>query len=260
MSLITLTSDLGDSSHYPAIVKGVIYSLYAQARIVDLNHNVPNFDIMEAAFMLQHTYPAYPPGSIHLVAVDPEPGLSPEGIAVACDGHFFIGPNNGVLSLVCEGKPAQSVAIAHEGLLKGGYPRSFRAARLFAPTAAFLASGGQLDEIGPSTPLRDLRWGEPTYASNCLRGKIIHIDKFGNAITNIRRGNFLQIKQDRRFEIFIRSVRLRRIVNTYSDVAKADALAIFGEGEQLEIAMREASAAELLGLKVHDMITIEFSS
>ncbi|RMG57818.1 MAG: hypothetical protein D6722_24340, partial [Bacteroidetes bacterium] len=108
-------------------------------------------------------------------------------------------------------------------------------------------------------PLRELRWGEPSYSGNCLRGKIIHIDKFGNAITNIHREGFMALKQQRRFEIFIRNVRLRRIVNTYADVAKADALAIFGESAHLEIAMREASAAELLGLKVHDMITIEFS-
>ncbi|MEL6676893.1 MAG: SAM hydroxide adenosyltransferase, partial [Bacteroidota bacterium] len=98
-----------------------------------------------------------------------------------------------------------------------------------------------------------------SYTGNCLRGKVIHIDKFGNAITNIERKGFMDIKQERRFEIFIRNVRLQRIVNTYSDVNKADALAIFGESNQLEIAMREASAAELLGLKVHDMITIEFN-
>ena len=181
------------------------------------------------------------------------------GVVVYCEGQYLVGPNNGVLSLICAGKSYECVAIQNEALFQAKYPKSFRAARIFGPTAAFLASGATLDEIGQPTELQDLRWGEPSYSGNCLRGKIIHIDKFGNAITNINRIGFLDIKQDRRFEIFIRNIRLKRIVNTYSDVSKADALAFFGESNNLEIAMREASASELLGLKVHDMITIEFN-
>lgn len=258
MPIISLTSDLGYSSHYAAVVKGVILSLYPGATLVDVSHDVPNFDVMEAAYIVKHTFEAFPAGSIHIVAVDPEHAQADSAVVVQYRDHFFVGPNNGVLSLICDGQADACVRVEHQGLIQQGYPRSFRAARVFAPTAAFLASGGTLEEIGPETELFDLRWGEPSFAGNCLRGKIIYIDKFGNAITNISKEHFLELKQDRPFEIFIRSVRLRRIVNTYSDVNKADALAIFGESNQLEIAMREASAAQLLGLKVHDMITIEF--
>ena len=259
MSVITLTSDLGDGSHYAAIVKGVILSLYPAAQIIDITHNIANFDIMHAAYVLKHTYPAYPKGSIHVVAIDPDHTKPETGIVIRFDDQYFVGPNNGVMSLICDGKEAECFEIQNEGLIHQAYPKSFRAARFFAPTAAFLATGGTLDEIGEPTEMRDLRWGEPSYAGNCLRGKVIHIDKFGNAITNIEKNGFLNIKKGRRFEIFIRNVRLKRIVNTYSDVSKADALAIFGESNHLEIAMREASAAELLGLKIHDMITIEFN-
>jgi S-adenosylmethionine hydrolase len=174
--------------------------------------------------------------------------------------QYFVGPNNGVMSLISDGEESQCIEIEHEGLINDRYPRSFRAARVFAPTAAFLASGGPLEEIGKPIEVKELRWGEPTYTNNCLRGKIIHIDKFGNAITNIHKPNFMDLKEGRSFEIYVRSLRLRRIVTTYSDVGKADALAIFGENGHLEIGMREASAAELLGLSVHDMITIEFKS
>ena len=259
MPIITLTSDLGDSSHYPAILKGIILSLFPSVTLVDVTHNIPDYDLLEAAYVVQHTYPAYPAGSIHMVAIDPDHGELATGIVMAYEGQYFIAPNNGVLSLICNSKVREAVEIQHEGLLKPAYPASFRAARTFAPTAAFLASGGTLEEIGELIAIKELKWGEPSYSGNCLRGKIIHIDKFGNAITNIRKKGFLEIKQNRRFEIFIRNVRLKRIVNTYSDVAKADALAIFGESQNLEIAMREASASELLGLKVHDMITIEFN-
>lgn len=258
MPIVTLTSDLGYSSHYAAVVKGVILSLYPSANLVDVSHNIPNFDIMEAAYVVKHSYLAFPKGTIHLVAIDPESAQSNEGVVMQYDEHYFIGPNNGVMSLICDGKDALCVKIENEGLVNDNYPKSFRAARIFGPTAAFLASGGTLEEIGEEVEINDLRWGAPSYTGNCLRGKIIYIDKFGNAITNIQKAYFLELKRDRSFEIFIRSVRLRRIVNTYSDVSKTDALAIFGESHNLEIAMREASAAQLLGLKVHDMITIEF--
>lgn len=256
MPIITLTSDLGDNSHYPAVVKGIILSMFPEVRLVDLTHNIANFDLMEAAYMVKNTFPAFPKGSIHLMAVDPDQG---QAVVLKHQGHYFIGPNNGILSLITNNGLMEAHFVKNEGLIREDYPPSFMAARVLAPTAAFLASGGTLEEVGPTIPLNILKWGAPSYSNNCLRGKIIHIDKFGNAITNIEKEDFLSIKTGRRFEIFIRSVRLKRIVNTYSDVSKADALAIFGESNHLEIAMREASAADLLGLKVHDMITIEFS-
>lgn len=257
MPIITLTSDLGDDSHYPAVVKGIILAMFPDARLVDVTHNISNFDLVEAAYMLKNTYPAFPEGSIHVVAVDPD---QQDTVVLAYDGQYFVGPNNGILSLITDDQTREAHLVENEGLVRNDYPLSFMAARVFAPTAAFLASGGTLEEVGPAIPMNVLKWGKPSYSNNCLRGKIIHIDKFGNAITNIEKRGFLYLKEGRRFEIFIRSVRLKRIVNTYSDVSKADALAIFGESDHLEIAMREASAADLLGLKVNDMITIEFTS
>ncbi|MDP5171444.1 MAG: SAM-dependent chlorinase/fluorinase [Bacteroidia bacterium] len=260
MPIITLTSDLGDGSHYSAIVKGAILRLLPSANLVDVTHTISNYDIMHAAYVVGRSFRAFPEGTVHVVAVDPEQAEEQaEAIAVAWEGHYFVGPNNGVLSLICDQLPVESRRIVMSSVLLDQYPRSFRAARVFAPAAAFLASGGELEELGPEVPLKDLRWGDPSYSNNCLRGKIIHIDRFGNAITNIHKNEFLELKMERRFEIFIRNVRLRRIVTTYSDVSKADALAIFGESDRLEIAMRETSAAELLGLKLHDMITIEFT-
>lgn len=256
MPIITLTSDLGDGSHYPAVVKGIILSMFPEARLVDVTHNIANFDLMEAAYMVKNTFPAFPAGSIHIVAVDPD---QKQAIVLKHKNQFFIGPDNGILSLITDEQESEAHLVENEGMIRKDYPASFMAARVFAPTAAFLASGGTLEEIGSAISLNILKWGAPSYSNDCLRGKIIHIDKFGNAITNIEKNGFLNLKNGRRFEIFIRNVRLKRIVNTYSDVSKADALAIFGESNHLEIAMREASAADLLGLKVHDMITIEFS-
>jgi S-adenosyl-L-methionine hydrolase (adenosine-forming) len=259
MAIITLTSDLGKSSHYPAVVKGLILTRFPQATLIDVTHSVPSFDLMQAAYMVHNTQAAFPPGTVHVVAIDPDQDDS-EGVVMHYRDQYFVGPNNGVMSLICDGRVKEGISVAHTDLIDERYSRSFRAGRVFAPVAAFLGSGAPFSEVGHRAPLKDLRWGEPSYNGTCLRGKIIYIDKFGNAITNIRRDNFLQLKQERRFEIFVRNMRLRRIVNTYADVPKADALAIFSQGGHLEIAMREASAAQLLGLKIHDMITIEFNA
>ena len=259
MSIITLTTDFGQQDHYVAVLKGIIYSLNPEVRLVDITHNVPDYDIMAAAFSVKNTFEAFPPGSIHLIGVDPKDRQINGGIVVLSQGHYFIGPDNGVISLICRKNIDQCVSIEKESLTLAQYPVSFRAARLYASTAAFLSANGDMNEIGSPTKMNDLRWGEPSYTDGCLRGKIIHIDKFGNAVTNIEKSYFLSLKGNRSFEIFIRNLRLKRIVSTYSDVAKTDALAIFGESNFLEIALREASASTLLGLQIHDMITIEFS-
>ncbi|MDX2283606.1 MAG: SAM-dependent chlorinase/fluorinase [Bacteroidia bacterium] len=258
MPIVTLTSDMGHDNHYAAVVKGILLSLRPGLTLVDVTHTVANYDLLQAAFIVQHAAPAFPAETIHLIAVDPDLSDGGQGVVMRYRDQWFVGPNNGILTLISNGEVREAIDIQREDLLIRSYPPSFRAARVFAPAAAFLAGGGAAAELGPQVALRDLRWGEPVSNGHSLRGKIIHIDKFGNAITNIRRDGFLHMKQGRRFEIIIRNVRLRRIVNAYSDVARADALALFGESNNLEIAMREASAAELLGLKVHDMITIEF--
>jgi hypothetical protein len=258
MPIITLTSDLGDSSHYPAVLKGVMYARAPKATIVDVTHNVPNFDTMSAAYILRSVYGAYPAGTVHVLAVDPDSTAQVAGIVVRHANQYFVAPDSGVMSLISEGRHTACVEIQNESLLNHNYPKSFRAARMFAPVAAFLASGGNMNEVGHAAQMRDLKWGEPTYSGSSLRGKIIHIDKFGNAVTNIRKEDFMRIKNERGFEIILRNVRLKRIVSTYADVAKGDAVAIFNASQHLEVAMREQNAAELFGLKVHDMITIEF--
>jgi S-adenosylmethionine hydrolase len=136
--------------------------------------------------------------------------------------------------------------------------KAFLAQNYFVPTAAWLANGGKFEDLGEPHDMREFLWGEPTYSENSLRGTILHIDRFGNAITNLRRDEFLRIKGDRSFQIFIRNLRLQRIVSAYGDVARGEALALFSDSGHLEIALREGSAAQLLGLKEQDMLTIEF--
>ncbi|MFN0200221.1 MAG: S-adenosyl-l-methionine hydroxide adenosyltransferase family protein [Bacteroidia bacterium] len=258
MAIITLTSDLGTRSQYAAILQGVIYTLCSEAKIVEITHEVPNFDILEAAFILKNTYHFFPKGTIHLIAVDPNWGEQKNGVIMKLNDHYFISPDNGIFSLIAENQAAEYIAIQTDKIPVQEFPRSFRVGGILAPTAAVMANGGDMNELGTPCKVKELYWGEPISTKKGIRGKIIHIDKFGNAITNITRNTFLEAKKDRSFVIVLRNMRIRKIYSTYSDVSKGEALAIFGQSGHLEISMREAAAAELLGLKVHDMISIEF--
>lgn len=255
--IITLTSDLGNKSQYAAILQGVIYSLAPEIKLVTISQNIANFDIMSAAFCVKNTYAYFPKGSVHLIAVDPtETGIA-TGIMMEYDGHIFVAPDNGICSLIAESEEKRYFSISQEDLYLV-MPKSFRAAKILAPVAAALAKGVAPEILGVPCLPKELYWGEPSYDGKALRGKILHVDVFGNVITNIRKELFLEIKGGRKFEIFLRNIHLRRIVNTYADAEKGDPLAIFNTNGYLEIAMREVNAAELLGLKMLDMITIEF--
>lgn len=260
MALITLTSDLGEKDHYAASLKGTLYSLLPNANLIDITHQVGHFNLLEAAFILRSTYKKFPPGTIHLIAVDPEGNPSRQTIVMDYDGHFFIASNSGILSLISERGEVKCYAINEPSLMLNPLGKSFPAQNLYAPVAAWIAKGGDPAALGESFELRESLWGEPTYSDNSLRGMIIHIDHFGNALTNIRRDEFMKLKGERRFEIFIRNLKLRKIFSSYSDVVRGEALALFGDNQHLEIAIREGSAAQLLGLKVQDMLTIEFQN
>lgn len=255
--IITLTTDFGKRSHYAAALQGVIYDIEPNARIVEVSHEIPNYDVMEAAFVVKNMYRYFPKGSVHLIALDPELGENSTGVIMYCEEQWFVAPDNGICSLIAEHRAKSCYKIRTDKLDKR-FPKSFRVGQYLAPVAALLAQQAAVETLGEAAEIKELIWGAPLHNERSIRGKIIHIDHFGNAITNIHRELFLEVRQERGFEIFLRNIRLKRIVSTYSDVGKADSLAIFGTSGYLEVAMREASAAELLGLKTHDMITVEF--
>lgn len=258
MAIITLTTDLGEKDHYSASLKGAILSTCPVANIVDITHKISLFNILEAAFVLKSAFSRFPEGTIHMVSVDPQSSIDKQTLVMKYQGHIFVGPDNGVMSLIREKDPCEVVAVERDDLPGMRTGKSFRAQNIHAPVAAWLANGGNMDELGPRFAMRESLWGEPSFQENSMRGIIIHIDHFGNAITNIRKSEFMRLKKERSFQIFIRNLRMQRIVSTYSDVAKGEALSIFADNGHLEIAIREGSASQLLGLKEQDMLTIEF--
>jgi hypothetical protein len=196
---------------------------------------------------------------VHIIGVDPEGGRHNRMLVMELRGHYFIAADNGVMSLIRADEPCESIAVDEEKLGLEGGGRSFLAQNRMAPIAAHLVNGTPMEELGEPHSIREYLWGEPSYTNNALRGAIVHVDHFGNALTNITKENFLKVKGSRAFNIFIRNLRLSRIVGSYGDVAKGEALAIFSDNDHLEFAIREGSASQLLGLKVMDMLTVEFN-
>ena len=258
MAVITLTTDLGTRDHYAASLKGTLMRLVPGAAIVDISHEIAHFNLLEAAFVAKSACPKFPEGSIHLIGVDPEGGARLGMAVMRQDGHYYVAPDNGVLSLIRHSDAAQTVIVDMETMELANNGRAFLAQNRMAPIVAALAGGKTMESLGTASAIKEFRWGEPSYTDNSLRGVIVHIDHFGNAITNVQKAPFLQLKGDRSFQIFIRNLRIQRIVGSYGDASKGDSLALFSDNGHLEIAIREGSAAKLLGLKVQDMITIEF--
>ncbi len=225
--VITLTTDLGTRDHYAASLKGSLLTMQPGAVVVDITHEIAHFNLLEAAFVAKSACFKFPKGSVHIIGIDPEGGSRIGVVAMAQDGHFFVAPDNGVLSLIREGGDAECVLVNVDHLPLPPHGRSFLAQNRLVPVAAAIASGADLASLGQSGEIKEYRWGEPSFTENSLRGVILHIDHFGNAITNVRKDPFLVTKGDKSFQIFIRNLRMQRIVNSYADVAKGEALALF---------------------------------
>ncbi|HJU90831.1 MAG TPA: SAM-dependent chlorinase/fluorinase [Gemmatimonadaceae bacterium] len=235
--IITLLSDFGTADGYVGEIKGVLLSALPLAAIVDITHDVAPQDVDGARLAVARYWRRFPEGTVHLVVVDPGVGTARAAIAVASDGRSFVGPDNGVLS------PALLVAGARvvELPVPAGASHTFHGRDVFAPAAATLASGVPIDDLG--TPLLDpivRRTPEARRTDDGeIEGEVISVDRFGNLITNLvaPRGGSVRIGD--------REVPLGR---TYADAASGAVLALVGSSGLVEIAVRDGSAANSLGL------------
>ena len=260
MAIITLTTDLGTNDSYLASVKGSIYNQINDARIVDITNDITAFNIPQAAFVLRNCYKDFPLGSIHIVSVDDELNIENEHLVVKANGHYFIASDNGLFSLLLTEMKAEK--IIQLNIAQESNCLTFATKNVFAPAACHLARGGTMEMIGTlidnycvhRTDLKAVK------EKNLIKGVIIYNDNYGNAITNIDKTMFLDIQGGREFIIYYgrEDEKITTISKKYNDVPSGDKLAIFGENEQLQIAMNKGTANTLLGLKLHEIIRIEF--
>jgi hypothetical protein len=235
--VITLLTDFGTADGYVAEIKGVLLTSAPGAMLVDVTHDIAPHDVEIARLTLARYWRRFPPGSVHLAVVDPGVGSSRAVIAVESDGRRLVGPDNGLLSPALLVAGARAVRLP---VLATAAP-TFHGRDVFAPAAARLASGDPLDALGETfTGAVVRRTPEPRrMADGQLEGVVIAVDRFGNAITNLvgARGTTLSVHG--------RALRLRR---TYADLREGEPGAVVGSSGLIEIAVREGSASEALGI------------
>src|SRR5574341_1419952 len=188
--LITLTTDFGYRDPFVGIMKGVIAGINANARVIDLSHDIPPQDIMAGALVLRHSVPYFPRGTIHVAVIDPGVGGARRPLLIECDGNNFVGPDNGVLSLALAGKPpARIIHLSNSTYHSQPVSATFHGRDIFAPVAAYLSLGAEPDRFGhPIADYVRLTLPRPSQCgARSIKGEILHIDRFGNLVTNIAR-------------------------------------------------------------------------
>ncbi|MBI3988158.1 MAG: SAM-dependent chlorinase/fluorinase [candidate division NC10 bacterium] len=248
--IITLLTDFGSSDPFVGIMKGVILGIAPEARIVDLCHGIPPYDLIQAGFFLKMSYPYFPEGSIHVAVVDPGVGGPRRPILVFCDDRYFIGPDNGLFSfLYTAGKVRQVIEITASGYFLPKVSSTFHGRDLFAPVAARLAKGVEFWSFGqPITDYRRLEIPTPRLQGHLLRGEVLHVDRFGNLITNIPEETLTALVGEGGGEVRV-EIGGREIMGLsafYAEVGKEKLGALIGSSGHLEIFINQGSASDLL--------------
>jgi len=263
--IVTLTTDFGARDNYAAAMKAVMLNINPDINIVDITHEVRRQDILEACFIIANTYHYFPNWSIHVVVVDPTVGSNRRPLVASINGHHFIAPDNGVLSGLYQDPDDISV---HEINAEHYYLRplssTFHGRDIFAPVAAWLAKGIELENFGEKIDdYVDLKLPAPVVGEEGeLEGEVVHIDSFGNLITNVTRAQFeemLEQAENHKFELKIGDATLSDLKRFYAECEKGSPAALFGSTSQLEVAAKQKSASDLLGLEKGAKLTLKFS-
>ncbi len=252
--IITLTTDFGLADSYVASVKGVILSIAPSARIVDLSHQVPPQDILHGAYLLATAWRYFPRGTIHLAVVDPGVGTKRKAIAVSHKGHTFLAPDNGLLTLALGGAlppGAKAYEITNPRYRLKRISDVFHGRDIFAPAAAYCAQGLAIQGLGKHVSrIVTLSLASPRREKDgSVLGTVIHVDTFGNLITNVTQNH---IKGD--ISIGVGGKAIVGLSKIYAEGGSL--LALWGSSGYLEVAVRNGSAAKRLGVKRGDTVVL----
>ena len=257
--IITITTDFGLSDPYVAMMKGVILSINPDACLVDISHQIRAGSIFQAASLVFETYPFFPGGTVHLAVIDPGVGSDRRLIGLKSEGHFFIGPDNGIFWPVIE--EHQETIIIHlteNRFFLPSVSHTFHGREVFAPVAGHLSLGVDLTLMGPriNNPV-ELNIPMPQIKEDILYGQVMRVDNFGNLITNIHR---------RELELFLESVQpvikvgdllIEKLSHIYADTEQGEPLALINSSDLLEIAVNLGRATDYLGMDSGETIGAE---
>jgi S-adenosyl-L-methionine hydrolase (adenosine-forming) len=255
MAIVTLLTDSGESDHYIAAIKARILSVGPDIRIVDISHQIRVFDIGHGAFVLRSVFRDFPKGTVHLVGVDAAGNRTDAFIILQLEGHFFVGADNGLFSLLSEHAPESIWEINVPNPVLTTFPEK----EIFAHAAASLASGRLASELGnPRSGYKRLTDRQVKATRKQITGHIIRVDNFGNLITNIPKEAFDILSKDKAYIIQFGGEKFRRINTTYNQAEQGECFIVFNSQNFLEIGIFKGNASELLGLDYDSVVNIIF--
>ncbi len=253
MAIITLLTDFGLKDSYAGTMKGVILTINPEAAIVDITHDIEPQDIREAAFVVEEYHSFFPQGTIHLAVVDSTVGSNRRPLIIARKGHFFVGPDNGLFTLLIKGAEELRL-IQNRQFMLNRVSHTFHGRDIFAPTAAHLAAGVSLEDFGPQVtdPVRldDIL---PIEQEGVLQGRIVRFDRFGNAISNIDDETAKAFAKGRPVTVSVANVTFSVINRSYYE---APVTCLFGSSGYLEFGAFKGSFQKEFALEKDEPVLI----
>ncbi len=253
MKPITLLTDFGLKDPYAGVMKGVILSINPDARIVDISHGVESQDVTEGCFLIKEYVPFFPKGSVHLCVVDPTVGSDRRPIVVSREGHLFVGPDNGLFSLIIDAQ-SRIHHIEHQAYTLKAVSHTFHGRDIFAPVAAHLSLGLDPSALGKEVTdpamLPDLH---PAISGCALIGKVVRFDHFGNALTNIASEQFRRFVHGGSFQIELAGMRFSRLAASYFE---DEHTCVVGSSGYLEFGLFRGNLSLEKGISKGDSVTV----
>ncbi len=256
MSIISLTTDFGVTDWFVGTMKAAILNVQPRAAVVDVTHDVSPGDLRAGAFALAAACRYFPRKTVHVAVVDPGVGSQRTAIAVETADYFFVGPDNGVLSLALKRETIKEIrALDEQKYFLSTVSQTFHGRDIFAPVAAHLSKGVPLKKLGSILGAHEtLPWPEPKATQTGLRGEVVYIDRFGNVITNLAQDAIARFKTPPR--IIVNGKRLCVLGRYYAAVPPGKPIAVIGSSGFLEIAVNNGSAADEYDLSIGDAIAV----
>lgn len=250
--IITLLTDFGSQDYFVAAMKGVVLSINPSANIIDITHEIPPQDVEAGAFTLLGCYRDFPAGTIHLAVVDPGVGSKRQAVVIECRDQYFVGPDNGLFSWICEQEENFTARnLTNETFFRKPVSATFHGRDIFAPVAASVSLGVAVGDLGETLPdiVRLDSFRANFIDENTIAGRIIHIDRFGNCVTNVTPADLRARGVASAWTLSLNNHEIRSFRRFFSEGATNDLFCLPGSAGFFELSVRNASAAETLNAR-----------
>lgn len=260
--IVALLTDYGTRDQYAGSLRGAVLSACPEANVVDITHDIERHNVREGGFVLRVTAPSFPAGTAFVAVVDPGVGTPRRGIAIRAGGYYFVGPDNGLFTLIlADHRDAEVRQLTNQGLFRYHVSSTFHGRDIFAPVAGALVQGTAFEDVGPLVSDPEVYEFPFPELGESLDGRVIHIDHFGNVVTSIGGGpwhTFIQAVDGDLTEVVVHAGGMvLPVVTTFGDVPQGEPCAYVGSAGRIEVAVNRGSAAEAFGLSLGSPVSVK---